>query len=788
MKKTIFTLLSITIIFGSCVKNDPYEEVGSSELKGNLFLNEVNGTGGPSQLDTEKYVELYNKTNAIINLKDFSLDYGGTETWRGRADDVVPANGYKLIKGSKTTYPGMSTGLSSRNANVNLTLLDPSGNIVDYYEKIEDLNGKPLESMDHLRIPDGGKWYYVEISAQSPGTANLSDPNHPAVRGAMPAMEKGLRIEEVNVSNTRPTPNDAVTIVATVTDVNEITSVVLKWKLNNADQPNKSMTKEGSLYSASIDKQPDGAVVAWTVEATNNKGNVATQTGTITWTAEIVDYSGLKLNEVSGVGDDGDKFYELINLGSSDINLAGCTLHYNANGSTGGVLPTGDGNLTWTGSASQVIEAGKLFVLMGRNQPGSFTTGLTAQRILIITLKDPAGNVIDQCIRAEDTGKYAFTDKSFSRIPDGTGPFYFTTPTPNVMNGTDATGWVLVPETQEPQEPQIDFESLRLNEVNGVSGQKWVEIYNLGTEAISLEGVTINYSNNAGSSFSVQWTFAAGDIIDPQGFFTNSTELGSCSANNANVIITLKSPSGEVLDTYTKLLNINTGQGYDHLTNKAHARIPDGTGPWYYTIDGTGTRSATNGTNTEGLIKFGDEDGAEEIDYSALLLNEVSGNNKYVEIYNSGSEDIPLVGVKLQRNDGPTSGGSEWTGTAADVIPAGAYRLFLFNSYTPADLNTHPAFTGWTVSSGISSGQILKVAIVDPSGNPISVFIRGDVPLPAWQVTADVTQNTSNTYSRMSDGTWAYAAPTPGAENGEKTSDIVSPGYLTAHIFNVEHE
>jgi len=162
-----------------------------------------------------------------------------------------------------------------------------------------------------------------------------------------------------------------------------------------------------------------------------------------------------------------------------------------------------------------------------------------------------------------------------------------------------------------------------------------------------------------------------------------------------------------------------------------------------------------------------------------LVLNEISGFNKFVEIFNSDAVDIPLQGVKLQRNDGPTSG-SEWIGTASDSIPAGAYRIILFNSYTPVDLNTNPAYTGWTVGSGISNQQILKVAIVDPAGNPIDVFIRGDVPLPAWGNNTGVTQDNAHSYSRMDIATWAYADPTPGAVNGARAADIISPGYLTA--------
>ena len=164
------------------------------------------------------------------------------------------------------------------------------------------------------------------------------------------------------------------------------------------------------------------------------------------------DYSKLKINEVSGVGDDSEKFYELINIGDVEISLAGCKLYYNANGSTGGVFPpNGNQGLTWTGNETHMIQPGDLMLLLGRyhatnNPNGAFTTGLTAQRMLIITLEDPTGNVIDQCIRAEDTEIYDISDKSFSRIPDGTGDFYFTTPTPNLFNGNDAAG-LLVPQS-----------------------------------------------------------------------------------------------------------------------------------------------------------------------------------------------------------------------------------------------------------------------------------------------------------------------------------------------------
>jgi len=346
---------------------------------------------------------------------------------------------------------------------------------------------------------------------------------------------------------------------------------------------------------------------------------------------------------------------------------------------------------------------------------------------------------------------------------------------------------------------EVDYTKLVLNEVSG--NNKFVEIYNSGTVDIPLEGVKVQ--RNDGAS---EWTGTAADVI-PAGtyrlFLFNSYTPADLATNPAYVGWTIASgisagqvlkvaivdPSGTEVSVFIRgdepLPAWGSTTGVTSNTTDSYSRMADGT--WAYA---TPTPGDVNGIKTSDIVSPGyltatppPPTPPENVDYTKLVLNEISGNNKFVEIYNSGTVDIPLTGVKLQRNDGPVvsgSSGSEWTGTAADVIPAGTYRLFLFNSYTPADLATNPAYVGWTVASGISAGQVLKVAIVDPSGTPVSVFIRGDVPLPAWQSTTGVTSNTTDSYSRMADGTWAYATPTPGDVNGAKTSDIVTPGYLTA--------
>jgi len=213
-----------------------------------------------------------------------------------------------------------------------------------------------------------------------------------------------------------------------------------------------TLSSDGEESSYSISRVQKIVIDNNTMSVNLKDGDAVTNITRVSFSQDVskIDYLKLRLNEVSGVGNDAAKFYELINIGDVDIPLEGCKIYYNAaSNNIGDPFPPDREQLTWTGSSDQVAEAGKLYSLIGRDNPGSFTTGLTAARILIITLKDPSGNVIDKCIRSKDTDEYEINNKSFSRIPDGIGPFYFTTPTPDIMNGSDATGLLLVPQPDD---------------------------------------------------------------------------------------------------------------------------------------------------------------------------------------------------------------------------------------------------------------------------------------------------------------------------------------------------
>ena len=292
------------------------------------------------------------------------------------------------------------------------------------------------------------------------------------------------------------------------------------------------------------------------------------------------DYTKLRLNEVSGAGGDPEKFYELINTGTEEINLEGCKIYYNNEPFN----PSYTAPLTWTGCATQIIKAGELLTLMGRNNPCSFTTGLTAQRVIRVTLFDPAGNLIDEFLRAQDDGEFDFgTSKSFSRVPDGTGLFYFTTPTPGAMNGTSTTGLIEVPTTRE---------QLVINEVDGIG--KFIELYNRGLAEISLQGYTLVKNETQ-----VWWT--GGNVSLKTGEFYTISQTGQstgCASESTgvsgispkqNVIFELKNPAGVIIDKFVRTNGKGWGDGVtpaydDSGTNFSFSRLPDGIGSFQLAV------------------------------------------------------------------------------------------------------------------------------------------------------------------------------------------------------------
>ncbi|MBQ0078150.1 MAG: lamin tail domain-containing protein [Bacteroidales bacterium] len=145
-----------------------------------------------------------------------------------------------------------------------------------------------------------------------------------------------------------------------------------------------------------------------------------------------------------------------------------------------------------------------------------------------------------------------------------------------------------------------------------------------------------------------------------------------------------------------------------------------------------------------------------------LVINEVSGNSKFVELYNISDKAVNLEGVTFIKNE---EEGALWTGVADQVLAAKSYLILYSNKTSLENPDANYTFAG-----GLSAKKNVKIEIFDASGTSIDAFVR--CATVEWDAT--LPEDTEYDFSRVPDGTgeWVYAAETPGAANGEKVKDI----------------
>ena len=302
-----------------------------------------------------------------------------------------------------------------------------------------------------------------------------------------------------------------------------------------------------------------------------------------------------------------------------------------------------------------------------------------------------------------------------------------------------------------------DYSGLVLNELNG--NDKFIELYNKGTEAIALKGVYIEKDGKnvwkAGDitiEASAYLLLYSEDVIADYPEHDSELVFSSGLSAKKEVRVQLFTPTGASIDDFN-LVNYSTP------APASYSRCPDGTGTWMYADATPGTANAESTTLVDGLadpeIDEGDNE-ATPVDYSGLVLNELNGNDKFIELYNKGTEAIALKGIYIEKD-----GKNVWK--AGDItIEASAY-LLLYSEDVIAE--EHPDYegSGLVFSSGLSAKKAVRVQLFTPQGVSLDDFNLVDYSTPA-----------SASYSRCPDGTgaWTYADATPGAANAEST-DLV---------------
>ena len=394
----------------------------------------------------------------------------------------------------------------------------------------------------------------------------------------------------------------------------------------------------------------------------------------------IVDWNG------DGQADAYDEWIEIVNLGPDVADLSGWALD----------------DILGGGSRAYAFPPGTLLA------PGGFlvffrsTTGVALnQDADTAHLLAPDGIIVDS-FSYTNPGR----DASYSRTVDGAGDWTETYPpspggpnlpgfqTPTVAptpTGTPTATPTLI-GTLTPTPPLGPLPRVRLNEIlprpdaidwDGSGAvdayDEWIEIVNLGAEAIDLGGWALDDIPGG----SAPYVFPPGTLLESGGTLVRYRSSTGVALNQDADTARLVASDGREVDAFAYR---NPGR------DASYSRMVDGTGDWtetYPPSPGSPNLPAAP-TPTPTPVAY---------DRTALRLNEVlpapseidwngdgaaNTNDEWIEVYNRGSAAIDLGGWLL---DDIAAGGS-----APYVIPAGTLLhpggfLVLFRDRTGVALN-----------------------------------------------------------------------------------------------------
>lgn len=161
-----------------------------------------------------------------------------------------------------------------------------------------------------------------------------------------------------------------------------------------------------------------------------------------------------------------------------------------------------------------------------------------------------------------------------------------------------------------------------------------------------------------------------------------------------------------------------------------------------------------------------------------VVLNELSGTEKYIELYNTTDKEISLEGFMLVKYSSVAEDGKSttWTGAKGMKIAAKGYvvlessdlgdKVESGESY-PYESENHK-FNG-----GLSGKKNVKIDLLNDSKAVIDTFVRGEEGA-GWNQ-EPLPEQKDYSFSRVPNGTgpWVYATPTKGQQNPtEKAGDI----------------
>ena len=164
---------------------------------------------------------------------------------------------------------------------------------------------------------------------------------------------------------------------------------------------------------------------------------------------------------------------------------------------------------------------------------------------------------------------------------------------------------------------------------------------------------------------------------------------------------------------------------------------------------------------------------------AGVVLNELSGADKFIELYNTTDAEVSLEGLYLVKYDSSKDDGKSttWTGAKGMTIPAKGYVVLESSDLADPAEDGDPDYAyesaNHVFKGGLSGKKNVFIVLYNANDQKLSEFKRGDEGA-GWNQVSGFNNDKKHTFSRVPNGTgeWAYADPTKGAENGAKVADL----------------
>ena len=171
--------------------------------------------------------------------------------------------------------------------------------------------------------------------------------------------------------------------------------------------------------------------------------------------------------------------------------------------------------------------------------------------------------------------------------------------------------------------------------------------------------------------------------------------------------------------------------------------------------------------------------GGNETKVTCIVLNELSGTDKFIELYNTTDKELSLEGVYLVKYDSSKDGGKSttWTGAKDMKIAAKGYVVLESSDLADPAEDGDPAYVyesaNHVFKGGLSGKKNVFIELYSAADEKLSEFKRGEEGA-GWNQVSGFNNDKKHSFSRVPDGTgeFVYADPTKGAANGAKVADI----------------